>query len=454
MRRKCNRIMIAGMKSGSGKTTLTCGVLQLLVNRGLSVASLKCGPDYIDPAFHEKVLGVRSGNLDGYFFEDEVLSSLLSKHGQNKDITVIEGVMGYYDGLGMKSIGGSFHVSMATKTPVVLVIDCKGMAESIGAILHGFLTYRPNQIRGVIFNRLPAQLYEPLKEVAENMGICVLGYVPTLKEFQLESRHLGLVTADEIHDIKNKIEGLALKLAETIDIDGLLELAGKAPELPAYQQRSNQEQQVNKKIRIAVAKDEAFCFIYQDNINLLEELGCEIMYFSPLHDKSIPTEADGMLLYGGYPELYAKQLSSNQSMITSIREAIKNGLPTIAECGGFMYLHEWIEDREGNRYPMAAVLEGGCYKTNRLQRFGYVELEAAVDNLLCKKGDKIKAHEFHYWDSEHTGDGFVAQKPFKQINWKCAYATKTLYAGYPHIHFYANTNVARQFVEACRTENV
>lgn len=450
-----NRIMIAAVKSGSGKTTLTCGILQMLVNKGLRVASLKCGPDYIDPMFHEKVLGVRSGNLDGYFFDDPTLSSLLAKHSKEKDITVMEGVMGYYDGGGMKSIGGSYHVSMATKTPVVLVIDCKGMAESIGAVLHGFLTYRENQIKGVIFNRLPATLYPALKERAEEMGVRVLGYVPTMKDYQLESRHLGLVTADEIVNIKEKMETLANRLKETIDLDELLALAQTAEEISIPEEKSVASFKTpQKRVRIAVAKDQAFCFIYRDNIELLEELGCEIVPFSPLYDPCIPEEIDGLILYGGYPELYAKELSSNQSMLASIKEAVNNGLPTIAECGGFMYLQEWIEDKDGDRYPMAGIISGGCFKTSRLQRFGYIELEAKVDNLLCSKGDRIKAHEFHYWDSESTGETFTAKKAFKEITWDCIHATSTLYAGYPHIHFYTNPLVATQFVEACAKTRV
>lgn len=451
-----NRVMIAGMKSGCGKTTLTCGILRMLVNRGLQVASLKCGPDYIDPMFHEKVIGVRSGNLDGYFCEDDVLSTLLGKHAKGKDITVLEGVMGYYDGVGMTSEGGSCHVSMATKTPVILVVDCKGMGASIGAILHGFLTYQENQIQGVIFNQLPMKLYEEVKKIALGMGIKVFGYVPTMKEIRLESRHLGLVTADEIMGIQEKIKLLAEKLEETIDIDGILALAQSAEPLSMEEDTACEvleevkTQETKQKVRIAVAKDEAFCFIYQDNMELLQELGCDIVYFSPIHDEKLPEGVDGLLLYGGYPELYAKQLSENTSMRTSIKEAIQKKLPTIAECGGFMYLHDSMENAANERYPMVGAIPGNSFKTSGLRRFGYISLEATKKNLLCDRGQRIKAHEFHYWDSEDGGSDFIAHKAGKEQTWDCVHANEWMYAGYPHIHFYTNTEVAKRFVEKCK----
>lgn len=457
--------MIAGTRSGAGKTTITCGILQMLVNRGIQVASLKCGPDYIDPMFHEKVLGVRSGNLDGFFMEEATLSSLLEKHSRDKDITVLEGVMGYYDGIGTSNIGSSYQVSMATNTPVILVLDCYGMGSlSIGAMLHGFVSFQENQIQGVLFNQLPAQLYEDMKALAEGMGIRPCGYVPTITEFQLESRHLGLVTADEVVNIKEKLRKLAEKLEESVELDAIIELAGQSDCLEVEEElatqgefldmeedaRNRNQEKTKETLRIAVAKDEAFCFIYQDNIELLQELGCDIVYFSPLHDEKLPENIQGLLLYGGYPELYAKALSENESMKQSIREANSMGIPMIAECGGFMYLHETMEDIHQMVYPMVGVIPGKSFKTNRLKRFGYVTIEATKDTLLARKGDRIKAHEFHFWDSENNGKDFVAYKPQSEASWECVHANERFYAGYPHVHFYTDVKVARRFVEKCR----
>lgn len=444
---RINRIMLAGTKSGSGKTTITCGILQCLVDRGYNVSSFKCGPDYIDPMFHSKVIGTNSANLDSFFTDSEVLNHLLYKNSVGSDISVIEGVMGYYDGIGLTDVASSYSVATITKTPVILVLDCKGMSSSIGALLKGFVEYKPNSsIKGVIFNQLPKVIYKDVKKLAEDLGIIVFGYVPTISECMLESRHLGLVTADEIEDIKHKLELLANKLNETIDIEAIVELSKQAEAIDIKPICSTK---TDKSINIAVAKDNAFCFTYKDNIEMLKQMGCNIVSFSPLKDEKLPENIHGLILSGGYPELYADTLSQNQSMLESIKTAIESGMPTIAECGGFMYLHDCIEDSEGNFRQVVGAIKGKCFKTNRLQRFGYITLEAKEDNLIAKQTDKIKAHEFHYWDSDHGGDSFDAVKASGTKAWECIHATATLYAGFPHLYFYSNPSIAEHFVDKC-----
>ncbi len=446
--KQINRIMLAGTKSGAGKTTITLSILQGLVDRGYAVSSFKCGPDYIDPMFHSKVIGTNSGNLDSFFCEDDILKNLLYQNSRNTDISVMEGVMGYYDGIGFSDTGSTYSIAAITKTPVILIVDAKGISGSLGAILHGFSDYKKESyIKGVIFNRLPDRLYDSARKLAEDMGIQSIGYVPVLPEWNLESRHLGLVTADEIKDIKDRIKRLTDKLSDTIDFDKILLLAGQAEPLSVSEESSYIDKK--GKISIAVAQDEAFCFIYKDNLELLKKAGAELYSFSPLRDKFLPENIDGLLLCGGYPELYAKKLSQNTSLLCDIKKAIEGGMPTIAECGGFMYLHETMEDMEGIDYPMVGVIPGRCFKTKHLQRFGYVYLKGREENLTTGKQEVIKAHEFHYWDSESAGQDFHAVKPDGSREWDCVHANKNLYAGFPHLYFPGNTSIAKRFVDRC-----
>ncbi|MGB8451808.1 MAG: cobyrinate a,c-diamide synthase [Anaerocolumna sp.] len=445
--KKINRIMIAGTKSGSGKTTITCGILQGLMDKGYVISSFKCGPDYIDPMFHSKVIGTKSGNLDSFFTGDTLLKDLLYKNSGDTDISVIEGVMGYYDGIGFSETGSSYSIAAMTRTPVILIVDAKGMSGSIGALLKGFASYKDESyIKGVIFNRLPDMLYDNAKKLAEDMGIHAYGYVPVMSECILESRHLGLITAGEIKDLKSKINILAQKLSDTVDFDGILALADEAEPLDVLELSP-----VNRKdkLTIAVAQDEAFCFLYKDNLELLKASGATLLPFSPIRDKELPKNIDGLLLCGGYPELYAKELSENTSMLAEIKRSIESGMPAIAECGGFMYLHESMEDKEGTDYPMAGVISGRCFKTGRLQRFGYIYLHGTEDSLIAKKHEVIKAHEFHYWDSENGGKAFRAIKPGGAREWDCIHATMNLYAGFPHLYFYGNPSIAERFLERC-----
>ncbi|HVI39824.1 MAG TPA: cobyrinate a,c-diamide synthase, partial [Anaerovoracaceae bacterium] len=458
------RIMIAAAGSGSGKTTVTCGLLQAYLNRGIKLASFKCGPDYIDPMFHSEVLGIKSRNLDLFFTDENVTKYLLAKNAENSELAVMEGVMGYYDGLAGKSTDcSSYDLARKTQTPVILVVDCKGMSVSIVALIKGFMEIRPDHcIRGVILNRIPPMLYDDIKFlIEEELSMEVLGYLPVMSDCQLESRHLGLVTAKEIGNLKEILGKLSEQTKTSVDLDRILELAKDAP--PIHYQIPEEIEKIRENTssinpskltgqppKIAVAMDKAFCFYYQDNLELLEALGAEIIPFSPLEDEALPAGIQGLILGGGYPELYLEQLSENKTMLHNIKKAIESGIPCLAECGGFMYLHQWLRDRSGTQYDMAGVIEGESYPTEKLSRFGYITLTALEDNVLCKKGAELKGHEFHYWDSTNTGNSFHAQKPLRKTNWDCIITKGNLWAGYPHIHFYSNIKAAIEFLRKVR----
>ena len=447
------RILIAGTGSGSGKTTLTAGILKCLKNRGLRIASFKCGPDYIDPMFHSRITGCPSGTLDPFFCEDNMLRSIMALESGNSDVAVAEGVMGYYDGIGFTSQASTWSVARATGTPVVLVVSCRGISASAEAVLRGFLGNDPggSMIRGVIFNQLSPRLAPQAMRMAERLGVRPVGFLPVDRRLTLESRHLGLVKADEIIDFDERADRIGEMVETYLDMELLLKLAQEAEALewtfpggfPKWSYRRDDN------LRIAVAKDQAFNFIYRENIGMLEQAGCEIVYFSPLEHKELPEGIDGLILSGGYPELYAGRLSANQTMRDSVRNAISSGLPTLAECGGFLYLHDVLEGSDGVKYPMAGVVMGECFDRGTLGRFGYIEVTAEKDGLLCEKGSVFRAHEFHYWDSTDPGSDFTALKPDGSRSWKCGYHTDTLYAGFPHLHFCACPEVCRRFVEKC-----
>ena len=448
MEHRVPRLVLAGTNSGCGKTTVTCALLQALVNRNKKVGAFKCGPDYIDPMFHSRIIGAKSANLDLFFFEKNTMNYLLARNGADCDVNIIEGVMGYYDGMGLTTTKAStYEVAQTSDSPVVLVVNAKGASLSVLATIQGFLTLCPdNHICGVILNQCSGMSYPTLaKAITERFEgrVRPFGYLPKLPECAIESRHLGLVTAAEITDLKEKLELLAQKAEETLDMDGLLELADSAPpiqcdpvELPRY----------DVLVRIAVARDNAFCFYYEDSLQALRDMGAELVEFSPLSDEALPENIDGFYLGGGYPELYARQLSENSSMLSSVRAALGRGAPCIAECGGFMYLTEQIGE-----YPMVAHLKGSCFDTGKLTRFGYVTLNAKTENLLCKAGEEIRGHEFHHWDCTFPGADFTAAKSTGK-SWNCVVATENLYAGYPHFHFYANPDFAKGFYEACLKE--
>lgn len=451
-----NRLLISGTNSNCGKTTITMALLSAFKKKGLNIASFKCGPDYIDPMFHRKVFNVKTHNLDPYFSTEEMLSNQFIKNC-GEDLSIIEGAMGFYDGIGIEGKASAWEVAKAIKSPVILIIDAKGISNSIAAIVKGFKEFKnPSMIEGVIFNGISPMLYPLLSGIVEDIGVKPYGFLPRNEKYSIESRNLGLITADEITNIKEKIEGLSQLAEKYVDLDGLLELSKSAESLKSTETKENSKerktekpQPENEKPRIAVSKDNAFCFIYEENIELLEELNCEIVYFSPLKDKKLPENISGLYLCGGYPELYTEELSKNKSLHKSIRDLMNDGLPTIAECGGFMYLHDSIEN-----VPMVGFIKGNCIKTDKLQRFGYVEIKALKDNLLSRKGESIRVHEFHYYESENCGEGFLAKKASNGLEYNCCHSSDSLYAGFPHIYLPANPNFAKSFVEKAEKWNI
>ncbi len=438
------RILISAMGSGSGKTVVTCGLLTALKTRGVGCEAMKCGPDYIDPMFHAKVLGVPGRNLDLFLQgHDGVRRTLESRR---ESISVIEGAMGLFDGVGGTIEASAWEIAASCGIPVILAVKPGGSSATLAAQIRGLMTFRePNQIAGVILTACRESLYERLKPVIEReTGLSVFGFLPPMKEAELQSRHLGLMTADEVADLRERFLAVAAQMEKTVDIDGILALAGTAETKP------EETAALEAVCRIAVARDEAFSFYYEDSFRALREAGAEITFFSPIRDESLP-ECDGLYLGGGYPEIYAAELEKNAAMRESIRAAVLGGLPTVAECGGFLYLQESLEDADGVPHAMAGVLPGRGFKTGRLQRFGYSYLAADEYSLLFRKGEKVPVHEFHYWDSTENGTDLHAAKPDGRT-WECGYASPTLYAGFPHLHFGGEAPLAERFVEAARKE--
>ena len=458
------RIMLAAPKSGSGKTLLTCGLLEVLRRRGLNPIACKCGPDYIDPMFHRYVLGIPGRNLDSFFLPAEGVRKVLvdAVREEQAEIAVLEGVMGYYDGLGgTETSASSWEIAEITDTPAILVLDCKGASLSAAAMASGFLHFRKkSHIAGVILNRVSSIYYERLAAaVEEASGLPVLGYLPESEEYRMESRHLGLFLPGEIDRLRERIGRLADQMEKSIAVERVLEVAGMLPlriENKEKEKAENesmeaesiakfpacQEQKVTSRVRIGVARDEAFCFYYQENFRLLEQMGAELVYFSPLRDKKIPDRVDGLLFGGGYPENYARELAKNAAMRESIRRSIAAGMPFLAECGGFLYLHRTLEGSDGKHWEMAGVYPFDAYRTNRLRRFGYVR-------LLTSSGQEIHGHEFHYWESEDPGTDWEAVKPTGNRSWRCIHEKGGQIGGFPHLYYASCPDFLRKWLDVC-----
>ena len=439
---KFNRLMIAGTGSGCGKTTIVCAVMKGLLNQELKVNSFKSGPDYIDPMFHSKITGTKSRNLDMFLCGENIVKQLFAENSKDCDISIVEGVMGFYDGLGMESIDYSSNdLSNKTNTPVVLVVNAKGMAISVLALIKGFLEFKDNQIKGVLLNGVSPMMYPRYKEMIEkNLPVKVLGFMPNLPEAAIESRHLGLITADEIHDLLKKINILGENAQKYMDLDAIMDIASSAPVI------KYEKVDVEKigTTRIAIAKDNAFCFYYEDNLDLLRRLGVELIPFSPINDESLPSDINGIIIGGGYPELYTEKLSDNTLMRESIKDAYHKGTPIYAESGGFMYLGSTIEGK-----AMVNIFNHNSELTKRLQNFGYIKLVANKDNILCKKGDSINGHEFHYTKSDFDGEDFTAIKKSTGKERKCIIADENIFVGFPHLHLWGNIEFAKNFVHTC-----
>ena len=436
------QFLIAAPCSGSGKTTVTCAVLAALKQRGADPCAFKSGPDYIDPMFHRSALQVDSHNLDLFFVAKDTVRALYARYAAGHGTAVCEGAMGFYDGQGLTTRASAWELADTLSLPVLLVVQPKGASMTLAAQVQGLVHFRKNShIAGILLNSCSEKLYKMLKALLEaETGLPVLGYLPHLPQAAVESRHLGLKTANEIADIQQKIALLADSLV--LDWEKLAEIAGKPEAVPVPYIASGHAPIA----RIAVAQDEAFCFTYAETLDALRDAGAELVFFSPVRDAALPQNIDGLYLPGGYPELYAKQLSENAALRASIRTAVRSGLPTVAECGGFLYLGQSLADAEGQIFPMAGVLPGDGVKVGRLVRFGYAVLTAKRDSMLFRAGESLPVHEFHHWDSTANGTAFTARKN-ENMQWECGFANENFYAGFPHL-YWAGTPLPGRFVRA------
>lgn len=451
---RLDRVMIAAPKSGSGKTTITCALLQTFKDMGKKVVSYKCGPDYIDPMFHREVLHIPSKNLDTFFTDEKETKRLFLKHRTEEEFAVIEGVMGLYDGLGgIREEGSAYHLAKVTKTPIILVVDAKGMGRSVVPLIAGFLKYdREHLIKGVILNRMSKSYYEIIKPVIEEeLHICVAGYFAHQPQLHIESRHLGLCLPTELQGIEEQLHIAAEELQKSVSMKQIIQIAESAEELEVCKRTESILEHPKagcQKERpvIAAAKDEAFCFYYEDNLQMLQECGAKIEYFSLLHDTELPKGSSGILIGGGYPELFAEELSKNTGMLSEIKKAVEDGMPLVAECGGFMYLHTAIKDKDEKSHKMSEVIGAECHDTGKLVRFGYIELEEKQSNFL-EAGTKIKGHEFHYFDSENNGSDCTAVKPATGKSYSCVISKENVWMGFPHLYYPSNPSFAYNFVK-------
>ncbi len=443
--KKLPRLLFAAPCSGSGKTAITCGILEILQRRKVSCVSYKCGPDYIDPMFHQYVLGIPGYNLDSFFLPPEQVKDLFEKKAEEADMAIIEGAMGYYDGVaGTSTHASAYEVAQITDTPVVLVVDGKKSGLSLAAMVKGFLEYKPDsRICGVILNRVSPVMADRLRPYLKDLGVRLYGAAPPCGEAEWESRHLGLTLPGEQARMREKVKAWADRLEPCLDVEGLLELAGSAPPIPiGTGQHPIKRPKGKRKGNLAVARDEAFCFYYQENLDLLEQNGWDLIPFSPLHDKHLPSGGiSAILLGGGYPEIYAKGLSENKTMLEELRMAKRQGIKFLAECGGFLYLQEMLEGADGVSYPMAGLVQGSGYRKGGLSRFGYII-------LYDKQGNRMaRGHEFHYWDSTLPGTDFKAAKPLSSRGWDCMHVTDGMIAGFPHLYYGSCADWILKFLE-------
>ncbi|WP_078577659.1 cobyrinate a,c-diamide synthase [Salipaludibacillus agaradhaerens] len=447
------RLVIAGASSGVGKTTVTIGLMAALKAKGLNVQGFKCGPDYIDPAYHTAVTGRTSRNLDSWMLDESMLNHVLQSGADGADISLIEGVMGLYDGKDpLSDKGSTAHISLITRAPVILVVDCSALARSAAAIVKGFQNFnRSVNLVGVIANRVASQgHYELVEAAVEQMcEIPVVGYLPQEKTLNLPERHLGLLPALEKGHLNEFITELAQFTSETVDLTQLYDLA-KAPSLIETAVYSSLQRSPVPKVKLAIAKDKAFNFYYIENFELLERAGAELVFFSPLAGEALPTDVDGLYLGGGFPEEFAAELAALTDVKRSINEAIESGMPTLAECGGFMYLCEALETTDGQHYPMVGIIKGKVTMSHTLQAIGYRQVTAQPGNFLLTKGETLRGHEFHYSSFKSERE----QSPAFSV--KSSYGgadegivRKNLIAGYTHLHFGSCPKAAEHFVKQC-----
>ncbi len=437
-------LVIAGTHSGSGKTTITLGLMAALKKLGHSVMPFKCGPDFIDPSLHTLVTGKTSRNLDLWMAGTDFSRNCFKLHSADADISVIEGVMGMFDG------GDSSSAALAEKLgiPVVLVLDARSAAESAAAVLKGFETLLPKVApKGVIINMIGSERHFELVKgaISKHCQAEILGYIPRTLEFKLPSRHLGLHMGEERPISKKSINILAETIISHINIDRMLEIAGSETRQSPAPLNNPQ----NQTVRLGVARDKAFCFYYQDNLDIFNQAGATICYFSPLTDKHLPEKLDGIYLGGGYPELYAKQLSRNTTMLEDIRNWAEDNRPLYAECGGFMYLTQGINDLDRRYHPLAGVFPTKAAMQTRRASLGYRELNTNKVSFFGPCGTTLRGHEFHYSRIEPMDSSI---ERIYDVNGSTAegYRYKSSVGGYMHLHFGYNPEAAQNFIGFCK----
>lgn len=452
MEKNYPRLVIAATQSGSGKTTIVSGILAALKNRGLKVQSYKIGPDYIDPGFHEIASGRPSHNLDSWLVGEKKLAEIFLSTFGDSDIAVIEGVMGLYDG-GKNGISSTAEVAKILNAPVILVIDAKSMGTSAAAVALGFREFdKEINFAGVILNRLGSESHEKMiRDALKKIGVKCFGVLKRDENFILPERHLGLVPTAE-NNFSAVIEKISAAVETQVDLNNLISIAQSAETL----QKNYPSIHLSiypSFIKIAVAKDEAFNFYYEESLRELEKLGAEIIFFSPLEDKILPKNIDGLILGGGFPEMFAGRLEKNISMRKSIKSAAENNLPIFAECGGYMYLMKSIKNFDGEIFKMCDVIPNRAEMTKKLQTVGYVEAALRKNCIIGAAGDKIHAHEFHFSiETENLAEEeiFDCEKLRTGKKYFVGYAEKNIVASYLHIHFAGCPNATKNFVDACK----
>ena len=446
------RLVIAGTGSGVGKTTLTIGLMSALRKKGYTVQGFKCGPDYIDPTYHTAVTGRISRNLDSWMLNHELVKEIVIRGSEGADISIIEGVMGFFDGKNpMNNSGSTAEISLITESPVVLVVNCASMARSAAAIVKGFQEFlKEANIVGVIANRVGSEGHFKIVQTAieQECGIPVLGFLKRDEELTIPERHLGLIPSVERGELNPFFDRLGDIVLETIDVESLYEQAKVSP-LKVKESQFKRRQQAE--VRMAVASDAAFNFYYQENLEMLEAAGSELVEFSPLKGETLPEGVDGLYIGGGFPEEFAQELAENKEVKNSIRSAIEKGLPTLAECGGFMYLTESLETTDEKNYEMVGIIPGKVKMQPKLAALGYREITAEEGNFLLEGDLRARGHEFHY-STFHPGTEFQpayqtkGMRGYKQEG----YRNGNLIAGYTHFHFGSCPELVENWIKKCK----
>ena len=453
----CPRIIFAATQSGSGKTTITLGVLLALRKMGLRVQPFKAGPDYLDPLQHSAVCARISRNLDSWLMPPGAILELFTRNAKGANISVIEGVMGLYDGFRDTEYGSTAHLAKILGAPVILVLNAASFSRSAAAIVLGCKEFdKKVNLSGVILNNIgsPNHYHFTKSAIEKKTKIPVLGFLPKDAGIKLPERHLGLVPAQEKRPNEGLYDKLRALVEKNIDLRRILRISRKSLGLrqdkTAYAPRGCGKVRVN----IAIAKDKAFNFYYQDNLDILEVLGARLVEFSPLKDKSLPPGIDAMYIGGGYPELFSAQLSANRRMREVVSGYAKKGLPIYAECGGLMYLVKNIISFEGKSFPMAGVFNCAAVMADKRQALGYIEIEVKKDNILSRKGDKIRAHTFHWsYLKNLSKDIRFAYKVTKGKDrvYEDGLIKDNVLASYAHLHFASHINFAKNFIKSCLT---